>query len=432
MSLLLIVMWGAAMLAVARLLCGSWVNHLGIYSFVWTLSLSAYELHWIGYNPIGAEAWLYIFVAWIAIYLGTALVVLMSRPRRPEPLGERALRDLRTVIILFSLAGVVSCVVLAGEIMKEIDPNLLVALTDGATRIYAASFEEAGEFVGIPYLGFLPFAACALAGIYAARRGRIDWVSSFPLLVTVVMTILLVSRWTALLSGFLCVVSFFLTPKAGGFRLSGIQKLLLVLVIASGIVTVSATRTDLVDPFWGESGVLDRASDVVPFASSLYYYVSGPPVGFSSYLRDASQEANQPWGRFTFASIYRVLSKIGLARSVPFHQDFYGTPTPINTCTFLREVHSDFGPAGVFLFPLVLGMTAGWLSRSGPSLVRTVLLTHIYVVVFFSFTNFVVTTGQFFQSLLFSTVAAVFIEKYRGRAKKRESFAGRMAPVLTQ
>ena len=430
MTLLLLVSWGTVMTVFARLICGSWANHLSLYSFVWTLSVGFYELHWVRYNPISDEAWLYIFIAWIAIYLGTALVTIGGK--QPVRLASaESLATLKNVILLFSLGGVASSGVLAWEIMKEIDPNLLVAITVGAPRIYAASFEETGEFGGIPYLSFLPFAACALAGIYAARKRRIDWVSGFPLLVNVVSAVLSVSRWTLLLSGVLFVISFFLTPKSRRVRLGRIQKLSLVLLVAAGIVAVSLTRTDLGGGLAGETGVLDRATGVMPFASSLYFYISGPAAGFSSYLRDASQEANQPWGRFTFASIYRLLSKVGLASSVPFHQEFYSTPEPINTCTYLREVHSDFGAAGVFLFPLVLGMAAGWLSNSSGGLLRTVLLTHLYVVVFFSFTYLVVITGQWFQSLVFSTLAATVIEKSRSRARGRQCFPAHVPSMST-
>src|SRR5215472_8276995 len=42
-------------------------------------------------------------------------------------------------------------------------PESSMAVTVGAPKIYAASFEETGQFTGIPYLGFLPFAAAPLA-----------------------------------------------------------------------------------------------------------------------------------------------------------------------------------------------------------------------------------------------------------------------------
>src|SRR5215475_8503327 len=126
MTIILLMIWGVAMAYLARVLCGGWLNHLSLYTLVWTFSLGAYELHWIRYNSISSEAWLYIFMAWISLYLGTAIVMVRNQapPRRST---ERSLQRLRTVIVWFSLGGLASCVVLAREIMREVDPNLLVA-----------------------------------------------------------------------------------------------------------------------------------------------------------------------------------------------------------------------------------------------------------------------------------------------------------------
>jgi len=406
----LLIVWAVGMMYLARFVCGNWLNHLALYTFIWTLTLGAYELHWIRYNPISAEAWLYIFLAWIAIYLGTAML-MGQRKQPPCPPSEEALRRLKTVIILFSLAGVASCVVLAIEIMKEIDPNLFVALSVGAGRIYAAEFEETGQFVGIPYLAFLPFAASALAGVYGAWRGRIDWVSFFPLSVACITGVLSVSRYSMMLSAALFGFSFLLTPKTKPIYLSRIQKILLVVACAGGIVFVSVVRTDLGLSLTEQSTTLNGMSEWISFAPSLYFYISGPPVGLSEYLNDSSREANLPWGRYTFASAYRFLSKLGLATPVPFHQEFYGTPEAINTCTYLREVHSDFGAVGVFLFPFFLGATAGWLSNSRTTLFRILLLTHVYVIVVFSFAYLAMITGWWIQRLAVSLVVSMFLER---------------------
>ncbi len=74
-------------------------------------------------------------------------------------------------------------------------------------------------------------------------------------------------------------------------------------------------------------------------------------------------------------------------------------------------MHSDFGTLGVFFFPFLLGMVAQWLSAFRKNLVRIMLLAHLYVVVLFSFSNLVITTGQWFQSLVVSLIAAAIIER---------------------
>jgi oligosaccharide repeat unit polymerase len=410
MILILLVIWGAAMTCLARIICQSWLNHLSLYTFIWTLSLGTYELHWIRYNSISGEAWLYVFMAWIALYLGTAVVMVRRQPPPRQPTAE-SLRRLKNAIVLLSVGGLCSCVELARQVMRDVDPNLLVAVTVGAPKIYAAGFEETGEFTGIPYLGFLPFAASALAGAYAARRGRMNWICLFPLLVATITGVLSVSRWAMLLSGALFLVSYCLTPKFKPIYLSRFQKGLIALVCAGGIVFSTVSRIDLASSLGDQSSTLNEISDWVPVAPSLYFYLSGPPVGLSAYLRDPGREANLAWGRYTFASVYRFLSKLGLATHVPFHQEFYSTPEPINTCTYLREAHSDFGVLGVFFVPFLLGLVAGWLSSVRENLARMISLAFIYVVILFSFSNLVAATGQWFQGFLVSLIASVIVER---------------------
>jgi oligosaccharide repeat unit polymerase len=292
-----------------------------------------------------------------------------------------------------------------------VDPNLFVAVTAGAVKIYAAGFEETGEFTGIPFLVFLPFAATALAGIYAAWKGRIDGVVFLPLLVAAITGILSVSRYSMVLSATLFLGSFVLTPKTKPIYWSGIQKLLITVACIGGIVFVSIVRIDLGSSLHDQRSTLTKLSEWIPAAPSLYFYLSGPPVGLSEYLNDSSREANLPWGRYTFASVYRFLAKFGLASPVSFHQEFYSTPEAINVCTYLREIHSDFGPVGVFLCPFLLGVIGGWSSKSRTTLFRIVVLTHVYLIVLFSFTYLAVVAGQWPQRLAVSLIVSVLLER---------------------
>lgn len=420
MALILLALWGIGMMCLARVICGNWLNHLTLYTFVWTASLGLYELHWIHYNPITPTAWLYIFIAWAGIYLGTAFGML-GRRQLVQPSDPERFPSLKLVIIMLSLGGLASCVVLALQIMRDIDSNLLVAVTVGAPQIYQSGFEETGQFTGIPYCAFLPLAASAMAGAYAAIKSRIDWACLFPLLAATVNGILSVSRWAILLSVVLFLVALFLTPKSKRIQLGPTQKGLLVLLCLAGFTFVSFARNDLALSLTDQSPTLSHISEWVSVAPSVYFYLSGPPVGLSEYLRDPQAEANLPWGRYTFASIYRFLSKLGLAPFVPFHQEFYSTPEWVNTCTYIREIHSDFGLTGVFLFPFCVGTVAGRLSRLQRTLFRTMVLTHLYILVLFSYTNLVMSAGQWFQSFVVSLIASALLDRASRRSELRAS-----------
>jgi len=408
MTLLALSTWCIGMMCLARFICKNWLNHLTLYTLVWTTSLFAYELHWIRYNSITDESWLYIIVAWISIYLGSAAAMAGSKVPPPK-VTVNSLARLRLAIVLLSIGGLISCAVLAIQIMREIDQNLLMAVTVGAPKIYAASFEETGQFTGIPYLGFLPFAAAPLAGVYAASKGRIGWVALLPLIVATITGILSVSRFDMLLSCALFLIALALSPKPHMLSFSRIQKAVLAITCLVGIVFVSLARTDLISSLPDEQPALTSVAEWIPVAPSLYFYVSGPAVGFSEYLQNDIREANSPWGRYTFASVYRFMSKLGLATYVPFHQDFYSTPEPVNTCTFLRELHSDFGVTGLFVVPGILGFAATRLSRNRGNLLALTLLAYLYVVIAFSFTFLVAATGQWFQGLSASVITALLL-----------------------
>src|SRR5215469_1864624 len=108
MTLLALSTWCIGMMCLARFICKNWLNHLTLYTLVWTTSLFAYELHWIRYNSITDETWLYIIVAWISIYLGSILA--MARPMVSAPRETvNSLARLKAAIVLLSIGGLISC-----------------------------------------------------------------------------------------------------------------------------------------------------------------------------------------------------------------------------------------------------------------------------------------------------------------------------------
>jgi len=90
----------------------------------------------------------------------------------------------------------------------------------------------------------------------------------------------------------------------------------------------------------------------------------------------------------------------------------------MNTATYLKNVHSDFGASGIFLFPFLMGAVAALLAlqaRETFSLTPVVLLAHLYVVIVFSFVTNFMQLGYWFISALASTCAAVMIERREKR-----------------
>jgi oligosaccharide repeat unit polymerase len=409
-GLFLLGLWGFLMIGLARFLRGRWINHLSLYSLVWTISLCAYQLRLIEYNYISAEAWVFIFTAWVALYLGTAWAGILGGLNgcRQGQWHTGGQPSLRSAIIFLSCAGLISSVVLAWNIVHSLDSQLLLALVDQGNKIYTMRFE--GDLSGLMYVGFLPYAASALAGAHAARTGRITFVSVLPLLAMTIDGILSMQRGGILIAIVLFVAGMYITPAKKQLHLARWHMVASLGILITGFFYVTMIRGIPAD-FENQGATLNRISDVVPSLPSLYMYVSAPPAGLSAYLMNSASDGSAFWGRYTFAPAFRLLARFGWDTYVPYYTPFYSTPVPINTCTYLREIHSDFGNLGVFAVPFCLGALVTLLEARRSSVAVQMVLAHLYVVILFSFTLLIVITGYWYFSLLVSTIAGRLFDR---------------------
>jgi oligosaccharide repeat unit polymerase len=150
--------------------------------------------------------------------------------------------------------------------------------------------------------------------------------------------------------------------------------------------------------------------------ASLYLYFSAHPGTFNAYLK-ADEEHPFP-GTYTFAPVMRVLVRLGLADPVPLYQRFYNIPIPVNTGTYLRDIHAEFGAAGILIVPYLLGLicTMLWVRlKQKAGLMTTVWLSHLYVVVALTFLTQGTQVGFWFLSLLVSLLTVGMINR-RGKS----------------
>lgn len=413
LTVILFATWGAATIAVAKLLCRRWINHLSLYSGVWTLSLCTYECRLIGYNYIKGEAWVFIFAAWTAVYLGSACGRLFVSPpaRQYIRVTEVDKKSLAKAIVLLSIAGLASSVVLARHIIEQLDSNLFLALLAQGNKIYSMRFD--GDLSGLAYVGFLPYAASALAGSHAAISGKLSSISVLPLLALSIDGVLSMQRAGMVIGAILFVAALHLTPSQLRFRWTRAQKVAVVVLLVMGSVGVTAVR-GVSSVFESQGSTLNEISDRVPSLPSVYMYLSAPPAGLSAYLENPGADGREFWGRYTFAPVNRLLAKFGADTYVPYYAEFYSTPVSINTCTFIREIYSDFGGIGVIVFPFVLGGGITILESHKAKLPAQVVLAHLYVVILFSFSCLILITGYWYVSLVVGTGAAMLLHRKVG------------------
>ncbi len=410
---------------VGRVWFKRWFNPLSLYSAIWGFCLFNYELRLIQYYPISMIAWFYIAVAWLALYLGAAAVFFMTlRPKQPSTVQLPInLVTLKRAILILSMIGGVGVIAQVISVSREFGGPVQAILLN-SSDIYNA--RTSNEISGLPYVGSFSFAACALAGVYVGKIGKFTFVSLFPVVLVAVQLAFAMGRTGLGIAAVLFFVCAAYTPRDVRIatvrwkRIAGVVTIAAVLV--GTFAFVSSYRGLGVD-YPGITPALDRISEYVPMAPSLYSNFSGTPVAFSMYLSSPRERSVGFWGMYTFGPIFRFLSKLGFPTSIPPYEEDYWTPFPVNTSTYLKNVHSDFGPAGILIFPFILGAAATALNlrtRTKPRLLHLVLLANLYVLVIFSFSYNFMLSGDWYIGTVASVVAALVIEQAGALSQNRQ------------
>lgn len=260
---------------------------------------------------------------------------------------------------------------------------------------------------GIPYVGAFVLSACTLAGIYTAVRGKISFVSVLPLILVVVQGIGSMGRTGIIIAGILFITPFFYTPNSRLLKGKVIIRLILAGALIVGIFTLISSIRGLTVRFKHENSNMETLREQVSFLPSLYFYLSGPPVVFSEYLKAGGEDVFP--GAYTLRPLFNVLSKFGLVERFSTYSAFYFTPEPMNAATYLRYVHADFGSVGIMFFPYVLGVVLTILHfkiNQRPTLIRLVLIAHLFVIIFLSWSINPMYLGYWWVSMIVSLFAS--------------------------
>jgi oligosaccharide repeat unit polymerase len=397
----------ALAIIIGRWWLGRLFNPLSIYSALWGFCLINYELRLIQYYEISTPAWLYIALAWLSLYLGTGLVLLIGvRKQKTCALVKTNLKRLRVVIVGLSFVGSLGLISQLLAISHEFG-NPFVALITNPGDIYGA--RSANELSALSYAGAFTFAACTLAGIYTAKVGRFTLIGMTPLLLVVFQLFSVMGRTGLGVAAVLFAVSFVYTPKPVRFEIPMWQRIVAATVAMLLIVTfvaISAIRHLNVE-FAGITPKMEEISDYVPFFPSVYSNFSATPVAFSLYLATPEQEKTGFWGMYTFAPVFRFLSRLGFPCAVPAHEENYYTPVPMNTSTYLKNIYSDFGPAGIVIFPFVLGACLALLITRASGTLGLALLANLFVLAVFAFAFNFMVLGDWYVGIGGSVLGAI-------------------------
>lgn len=403
-----------------------WFNPLTLYSGIWFAMLFFYSLKFFNYNNLSTETNAFIFINLISFFVGI-LIVFKDRNLSQDTeiktklfhilsYFENNLIVFKYIVIIFGLIGLLGAIhswfILLG--IYGTIPKVLINLA----AIY--KLRVSGEIEGIiPYIEIFSYVAIFFAGVYSAFRGKISIFSLIPLIAIILKGITMVGRANILFgfAEFLFVLVFtryFLSKINMLKNISSsiwlkITAILVIILFLFSITLIKDFRGNL-ESFRGETVQIRKLKENAFFQPSIYLYVSGHLGVLNKYLNQGEEKVR--FGENTFQYVYNFLSKFDFVERPKGYQKAYYVPMWINTGTFLRELHSDFGLTGVYVFNLILGVLAGFFWQKlifELNILYLLPMVYLSIIIFFSFLMIITRLAIFPLSFLIILSIQYFI-----------------------
>lgn len=432
MSLLLIAVIIFLGMILGRYLFKYWFNHLSLYCLIFGGSLFLYELKLLPYIDLTAYAWLLMVSAFLCFLFGI-LTIISARNLYKESATSIEKSDislkifiddgktLKYTIFIFSIISLYSAIELWMIFINQFG-SIPAVLLNGEV-IYRMNVS--GKIKGnTPYLHLLGFVAIFLSGIYTAYKKKFTLLTFLPLLSIILREIAGAGRAGMLFALMQFILSFFLfkhllaSDIKQRFKFSKISALIgaviLIILFIGGSSLVKATRASdsASTTYSAASKELRQTRGNLIISPSLYLYLSSDVGVLSKYL--SSKGESTGFGQNTFMTLYNFLGKLNIVQKPHEFQKGYFIPMWTNTGTYVRELHADFGPAGVFLGPYLLGLLITWLwfkFYENKGLIPFVFLVHLNIIVGFSFFVMATRILYWFTSLVLILLLIPVLER---------------------
>ena len=212
---------------------------------------------------------------------------------------------------------------------------------------------------GVHYFTTLAVLTPAVVMLYlSARRKnglRPDVLALLGLLLPILLTILMVSRFQFMISVILAVFVALLSGRH--YKLW--QLLLLLALMVAAYVFITIERAHSVEYLNGIFEMKDPSTPI--FITQPYMYIANNYDNFNVMTRELTVHAHG------LRMLYPFVTLSGLKFFVPsLAQGFplFVTKEELTTVTMLYDAWYDFGLAGIVLFALVLGLVTGVVARA--------------------------------------------------------------------
>lgn len=212
---------------------------------------------------------------------------------------------------------------------------------------------------GVHYFTTLAVLTPSVAMLYlGARRKqglRPDVLALLGLLLPILLTILMVSRFQFMISVILAVFVALLSGRH--YKLW--QLLLLLVLMIAAYVFITIERAHSVEYLNGIFEMKDPSTPI--FITQPYMYIANNYDNFNVMTRELTVHAHGLRMLYPFVTLSGIKFFVpSLAQGFPL----FVTKEELTTVTMLYDAWYDFGLAGIVLFALVLGLVSGLVTRA--------------------------------------------------------------------
>ncbi len=212
---------------------------------------------------------------------------------------------------------------------------------------------------GVHYFTTLAVLTPAISMLYLGARRKHglcpDVLALLGLLLPIILTILMVSRFQFMLSVILAVFAALLS----GRRYKLWQLLVLLTLMIAAYVFITIERAHSVEYLNGIFEMKDPSTPI--FITQPYMYIANNYDNFNVMTRELKVHAHGLRMLYPFVTLSGIKFFIpSLAQGFPL----YVTKEELTTVTMLYDAWYDFGLIGIAVFALVLGLVSGRVTRT--------------------------------------------------------------------
>ncbi|RJP63773.1 MAG: oligosaccharide repeat unit polymerase [Ignavibacteriales bacterium] len=436
MSILLVAIITTAGILLGKFLFKKWFNHLTLYSLIMGGLIFLYELKLLPYYDIIPFAWYLIIISFLAFLFGIITVISGRNLFNKIPLFTSKQdislsvfsddgKALKYSVLLFSIVSLF--VAIQRWIVLINMFGSIQAVLVNAGIVYRLNVNrEIKDF--IPILPAFVYIAIFLSGIYTAYRGKFSFLSFFPFIGIIIKELTYFGRAELLLCLIEFIFSFLLFRNLLNndiktrFKFSRknavFATILLFMLLISAASFIRLTRGNY-ENYMGASRQLKQMKENLILSPSVYLYLSSDIGVFNKYIEAGGEDAR--FGQNTFSIVYTFLSRLDITPEPPAFQKGYHIPMWTNTGTYLRELHADFGVAGVYFGPYLIGLILTWLwfkFYETKNLIVFAFLVYLSLIVGFSFLVMVTRLNQWYLSLFLIICYLPLLERFATRNSK--------------